>query len=247
MSLRDSIYRFYWKLESAIVPGLVSSQYRYYEALKQAIGVRGNWLDIGCGHQVFGQWMKREQEEMFGLASFATGMDPVEEDVRAHSGFQNKVSGSADELPFRGGSFDVVSANMVVEHLQKPAEALRQVHRVLKPGGRFVFHTTNFNSPLIFTAYYFPQGPKNLIIKILENREAADVFPTVYMMNREEDVRRLARECGFSVKSIELVSTSAVTAVLGPVAAFELLCTRLCRAKALAGLRSNLVVTLQKI
>ena len=40
-----------------------------------------------------------------------------------------------DRLPFRAATFDVVTANLVFEHLAHPAPALAELARVLKPGG----------------------------------------------------------------------------------------------------------------
>jgi SAM-dependent methyltransferase len=43
--------------------------------------------------------------------------------------------GTVYELPFTAGSFDVVVANTVMEHLNEPVRALREMRRVLAPGG----------------------------------------------------------------------------------------------------------------
>jgi 2-polyprenyl-3-methyl-5-hydroxy-6-metoxy-1,4-benzoquinol methylase len=45
--------------------------------------------------------------------------------------------------------FDLVTANPVVEHVPDPERFLRSVHEVLKPGGRLLFHTTNFSNYLV--------------------------------------------------------------------------------------------------
>jgi SAM-dependent methyltransferase len=47
------------------------------------------------------------------------------------------VLADALDLPFPGGSFDIVTARMAPHHFPNPATFLRQVARVLRPGGRF--------------------------------------------------------------------------------------------------------------
>ena len=54
----------------------------------------------------------------------------------------------ADALPFPSGSFDAVVACLVFEHIEAVDEALAEVGRVLKPGGRFLFF---LNHPLLQT------------------------------------------------------------------------------------------------
>jgi ubiquinone/menaquinone biosynthesis C-methylase UbiE len=46
------------------------------------------------------------------------------------------VEGDAHELPFDGGSFDVVYARYLLEHVADPARVLAEMRRVLRPSGR---------------------------------------------------------------------------------------------------------------
>lgn len=50
------------------------------------------------------------------------------------------VDGDAHRLDFPAASFDTVTASLVFCSVRDPARALREVHRVLRPGGRFLFH-----------------------------------------------------------------------------------------------------------
>ncbi|WP_063011282.1 class I SAM-dependent methyltransferase [Nocardia kruczakiae] len=50
------------------------------------------------------------------------------------------VDGDAHRLDFPAASFDTVTASLVFCSVRDPARALREVHRVLQPGGRFLFH-----------------------------------------------------------------------------------------------------------
>ena len=46
-------------------------------------------------------------------------------------------------LPFADGSFDCVISFQVIEHIEKDEEFVREIHRVLRPGGRFIVTTPN--------------------------------------------------------------------------------------------------------
>jgi len=46
--------------------------------------------------------------------------------------------GEIDSLPLRTGEVDVVLANMVLHHAPDPPRAIREMSRILKPGGRLV-------------------------------------------------------------------------------------------------------------
>ncbi len=50
------------------------------------------------------------------------------------------LDGDAHALPFADESFDTVTASLVFCSVTDPARALSEVHRVLRPGGQFLFH-----------------------------------------------------------------------------------------------------------
>ena len=54
-----------------------------------------------------------------------------------------RVLGDAGRLPFVDGSFDAVAALWMLYHLDRPGRALREAHRVLRPGGTFVACTAS--------------------------------------------------------------------------------------------------------
>jgi len=157
------------------------------------------------------------------------------------------VFGNLEHLPFPPASFDVATANMVVEHLADPDVVLREVQRVLQPGGMFIFHTPNVRSVMMRIASITPQSWKTWLACILEGRKEEDVFPTLYKMNTPAAVQEAAARTGFRVEELRLVSTTAVTSLLGPIAIFELLYLRLLETPGLQGYRSNLIVILRRI
>ena len=71
----------------------------------------------------------------------------------------SSVHADLDEaLPFDDGSFDLVYANFVVEHLARPQHTFEEWRRVLKPDGALVLLTSNRASPLMGAADRLPRG-----------------------------------------------------------------------------------------
>ncbi len=86
-------------------------------------------LDVGCGTGTM----------LTYLAAFGRteGVDIDEEAIGycRERGLQNVRLGEAANLPFADGTFDLVTALDVIEHLEDDVAALREVGRVLRPGG----------------------------------------------------------------------------------------------------------------
>jgi len=91
-------------------------------------------LDAGCGTGLMLQQMQHLGQ--------AEGVDIADEaiDFCRKRGLDNVRRGDLSQLPFADDTFDVVTALDVLEHLDDDAGGLREMRRVLKPGGRvFIF------------------------------------------------------------------------------------------------------------
>lgn len=199
------------------------SQVRYYEALLRNVQPGTRWLDIGCGRQIVPGFAASldQQRELATRMKLLVGMD-VDSAIHDHPLLQERVMGWGDALPFADSSFDLITANMVMEHVKEPARILAEVRRVLRPGGRFIFHTPNFKYYLIFIAWLIPDFIKHKIIWLLEQRSEADVFPTYYRFNTSSGVRSLAAQGGMEVKEIEVGGSIGSFTALGPIGVLEI-------------------------
>ena len=103
-------------------------------------GTERSVLDVGCGVQPYRPYFD-------GVASEYIGVD-------VEPGEHVDVVAPAAALPFPEARFDVVLCTQTLEHVPDPAAALREFHRVLKPGGVLLLSTHG-------TAVYHP-GPSDL-------------------------------------------------------------------------------------
>src|SRR5438067_8021690 len=95
-------------------------------------------LDIGCG-----TGGNLETLSKFGQAE---GVDISREalDFCRARGLANVREGAAETLPFADESFDLVTGLDVVEHLDDDVAGLREMRRVLRPGGRCLLFVPAF-------------------------------------------------------------------------------------------------------
>ena len=94
-------------------------------------------LDVGCGTGA-----NLEMLAQFGESEGVDVSDDALEFCRAKGLRVHK--GLAEELPFGESSFDVVTALDVVEHLDDDVSGLKEMHRVLKPGGKTLIFVPAF-------------------------------------------------------------------------------------------------------
>ena len=94
-------------------------------------------LDLGTGVGAMAAALSRRHPgiEIWGLDLRA----PQLQQAKALHPVATYVQGDARHMPFPDASFDRVHASWVLEHIPEPAAVLREVHRVLAPGGQCFF------------------------------------------------------------------------------------------------------------
>jgi ubiquinone/menaquinone biosynthesis C-methylase UbiE len=121
----------------------------------------GSLADIGCG---LGHWSRLLYPYLSPPARLA-GIDReprwvAEAPEKFHRAFPNVApelfsfhQGDATKLPLPDASFDVVTCQTVLMHLASPLDALREMLRILRPGGLLVcVEANNFWNYLPFTS-----------------------------------------------------------------------------------------------
>ena len=115
-------------------------------------------LDVGCGPGSItrGLAQRLAPGEVVGLDLSRETLASAREDA-AQRGLTNLtyVEGSVYQIPFPDASFDVAYAHQVTQHLRKPADALGEMLRVLRPGGLVGIRDVDWG-----TVSYWPIDPR---------------------------------------------------------------------------------------
>ncbi len=223
-------------------PSLILSPEEYFEQqFNSLVRPEELVLDAGCGSGKFSPY-RNAGYRILGLDNF--------ENVHQNTKLNVRVCGNVNNLPFRDGSFDAVYGRWMVEHLENPAIALREFHRVLKQGGRLALFTTNLWHYYGVTARVTPQWFHVWFNCRVRGFEQADIFPTYYRANTRKRCNKLLREAGFSESTIEISLVEGSASVLN----FNFILHRLGivyeyvvrRFEALSSFRMNLIAIARK-
>ncbi len=140
----------------------------------------GRLLDVGCGTGFIIHLAVDIFDEIHGVDITPAMIRKVHIDERSNI---KLYEAKAEQLPFAGSSFDAASAYSFIDHVADPRAVLREVARVLKPGGVF----------------YIDLAPNRLYwqaligIRDLDRKRLSDIISREVSMVTEND-KRVERE-----------------------------------------------------
>ena len=172
----------------------------YAKLIAEHLTANTRWLDAGTGFRLLEDDMDALENWLVQQSAMTVGMDLQ---ISQHLNIRNLVRGSIYELPFANVSFDLVTCNVVMEHLGEPQKALAEVARVLTPGGALVINTPNlWNYGVLANAVLSKVLPEKLrlgLVRASDTREPEDIFPVRYRANTLCRLKCLFAASGFKI------------------------------------------------
>jgi 2-polyprenyl-3-methyl-5-hydroxy-6-metoxy-1,4-benzoquinol methylase len=156
--------------------------------LRRAFPNRGLIVEVGSG---LGYLLNSFQEDGWKVH----GVDPWEEGCRyAHEKFGIEAQAATlDEVGFPSNSIDVVIMLHVIEHLPDPSATLKEICRILKPGGMLVLETPRYDS---------------LMFRLLGSRERSVRCSGHIFFFTTQTLARITRQNQLTTERVSLVGRS---------------------------------------
>jgi len=178
---------------------------KYYKPKKNE-----SFLELGCGPAFCCYQMAKKEMKVSGMEISLNALKWAKKFFKK-KGVKNYnfVFGDIQKMPFKDNTFDLIYGGGVIEHLENPRDVIKEIYRVLKPGG-FVFNTVPFLNIGSLTYRqiwgnipYFPiikEIAKLVHVKILKSRHMR--FGLEYSFTRRF-LRKIHQEAGFEEFHIE--------------------------------------------
>jgi SAM-dependent methyltransferase len=189
--IHDKYWQEYWKLKARYLPRAKSCQQIYEDLVEECLTNETRWLDAGCGHILLHHGDEHKTRRLVDTAKSVIGLDGDWNSIVMNRIIQDRTVGSLESLPFRDNSIDLITCNMVIEHVQNPARFVGEIARVLRPGGRAIIHTPNLLHWESLVAWFTPHKFHEFCCKMLDRRGSEDVFPVFYRANTLGRLRQL--------------------------------------------------------
>ncbi|TMG65507.1 MAG: class I SAM-dependent methyltransferase [Chloroflexi bacterium] len=196
-----SVQNAYRERYRAIRPAWRSSGDQLEAIVRRHITPSSHVLDLGCGRGGVVELFWRD-------VRLAIGLDPDTPSLSEHRApGMPIIRGLGEHLPFADESLDLIVCVWVLEHLKDPTATLREVRRVLRPRGHFVFVTPNTRNPLMLAnrmGKALPALQRRLVPRFY-GRVEADTFPVQYRANTVAAIRAHAQAAGLDVYDLRVV------------------------------------------
>ena len=205
----------YERIKKQIVPELVFNQALYEKVITTYVSDKTVWLEAGCGHKILPSWREKSERALVQRAKFVCGCDGDQPAIQKHRSLRSLVVCDMAALPFKFGVFNLITCNMVAEHLVDPASVFAEFSRTLAPEGVVVVHTPNRWGYFAVISSCIPQIVKNGIGKLIDARKAEDYYPVEYRCNTPKRLGGFFANLGMKEVKLDMYASDAASQFLG--------------------------------
>ena len=168
---------------------------KFEDMVRRYVAPGKTLLDAGCG---YGAPVLRK---FVGAAKELIGVDLVDFDQRIPD--VTLLKRDLTDTKLLDGSVDVIMSRSVLEHIADPIAMYREMSRILRPGGHFIFLTGNLWDYSGIIATLVPNRYHPWIVARTQGRNERDTFPVQYKTNTRSAVVKYAGSSGLRLVSFD--------------------------------------------
>jgi ubiquinone/menaquinone biosynthesis C-methylase UbiE len=181
--------------ERLLVPSIFAPWARELIERARPIGPADRVLDLGCGTGIVARLLR----ERLGGGATITGVDASAEMIATARALAPELAfheGNAMKLPFGDASFELVISQQMLQFVPDRAAALRELRRVLVPGGRFVAATWRARH----------EQPLYEVLGQIAERHLGTANEKRFSLGDDAALRAMLAEAGFAHIGVEVVT-----------------------------------------
>lgn len=187
--------KYYWRK-----PGMANPWDLWADLIRKNVPKGARALEVGGGPVDFTTKFIRENAKVV----VGVDVDPV---VKTNALLDEAYAYDGGAFPLESNRFDAVVSRWVNEHVPNPETHFREIHRVLAPGGVYIFRTVN---DLHYTALAARCTPHRVQIKAVrwlkhhDGKEHYDAYETFYRINSRRRIEAICKKVGLEPVSFKI-------------------------------------------
>jgi ubiquinone/menaquinone biosynthesis C-methylase UbiE len=175
----------------------MSPQKEFEQTIRNSVHSHHWVLDAGCG--------RKANMKLKGSCHMVVGVD-IDAQIANNTGIDAAIRADLSRLPFKDGTFDIITSWWVLEHLDAPQTCFAEFARVCKYGG-----TTFLGTPSLLhyasllaasTPFWFHQWFRQFFIG-----DKDGVYPTRYKANTPRKMKRMMKDVGFTTVEVRCIDS----------------------------------------
>lgn len=166
----------------------------YRQLVKKNITSETTVLEAGAG---FSNMFENE----YKIAKKVIGVDINADYLNSNNSLTEKYVAPLEDIsPIKSSTIDLVISSWVLEHVSDADLVFKEISRVLKPEGKFIFITPNALNYILIGNRFIGIRLRNFLARKLTKDLVVDPMPAYYKANTEWAIKSLASKHGMKIK-----------------------------------------------
>lgn len=206
-----------------LLPNITYNQFFYEKLLEQNINSSSVWLDAAGGFRILPWESKQLEKALFKKAKEVVAVDIEFDTIRKHGTIRKLIVADLQKLPFKNDYFNVITLNVVLEHLKNPSLVVKELVRVLEKRGKIIVHMPNKYGYISFAALLIPAELRKLMHYKLLKYPAGNYHDLYYRCNTKYALNQVMKKYSMRNLYFEYKNTNLFFYFFKPLLFLEIL------------------------